>query len=218
MSLDHTIIGEKLRAARRQQKLSLRDLAARAEVSPSLLSQIENSKTNPSVLTLHNIAAALDVPITYFFPDSETNGRQPQQTALTRSGKTRPELRSDDQVTFHVPVPEQQSQVLHANARVFIELMDGIRWERLTSSDEDHIQFLEIHYPTGATSGSVMSRHVGKEFGIVLEGELTLEIGAARHKLTAGDSIIFDSSTPHRLLNEGIETVRAIWIDMNWGG
>jgi uncharacterized cupin superfamily protein len=63
-----------------------------------------------------------------------------------------------------------------------------------------------------------MSRHVGKEFGIVLEGELTLEIGAARHKLTAGDSIIFDSSTPHRLLNEGIETVRAIWIDMNWGG
>jgi mannose-6-phosphate isomerase-like protein (cupin superfamily) len=112
-------------------------------------------------------------------------------------------------------VLEQIAPVLHPNARAFIELMGGIRWERLTSSDEDHIQFLEIHYSPGATSGSVMSRHVGKEFGIVLAGKLTLEIGGERYTLTAGDSIIFDSSTPHRLLNEGTETVRAIWVDMN---
>ena len=43
-------LGEKLRAARMGQNLSLRELAARAEVSASLLSQIENGKANPSVL------------------------------------------------------------------------------------------------------------------------------------------------------------------------
>jgi transcriptional regulator with XRE-family HTH domain len=212
------IIGMKLRAARRQQKLSLRGLAACAQVSPSLLSQIENSKTNPSVLTLHNIATALNVPITYFFPDSDANGNQTQQSTLMISEKATTELHSDHQAAVYAPVLDQHSPVLHPKARVFIELRGGVRWQRLTSSDEGYIQFLEIHYPPGAASGSVMSRHVGQEFGIVLEGELTLEIGQESYLLTAGDSMIFDSSTPHRLLNEGAEPVRAIWIDMNWSG
>ena len=90
-----------------------------------------------------------------------------------------------------------------------------MRWERLTPVDVQHIQFLEIHYPPGAASGPTMSQHVGKEFGIVLEGELTLEIGVETHRLAPGDSIIFDSTTPHRLLNEGAQPIRAIWIDMH---
>ena len=219
MSLDQVlIIGTKLRTARRQQALSLRELAARAEVSPSLLSQIENGKTNPSVLTLHNVATALDVPITYFFPNPEENGTQPQPATVIKSAKTASELRSDDPVKFHAQVREPLFPVLHRNARIAIELMGGVRWERLTHADEDHIQFLEIHYRPGATSGLAMSHHAGKEFGIVLQGELTLEIGFESYTLTEGDSIIFDSSTPHRLINEGTETVRAIWIDMNLSG
>lgn len=207
------VIGAKLRTARRQQELSLRELAARAEVSPSLLSQIENGKTNPSVLTLHNVATALDVPITYFFPSPDENGRQPTMAIFSlnrHSGAKHGE--SDLQVV--TTAVERHSSVLHPNERIAIELMGGVRWERLTPTDEDNIQFLEIHYRPGAASGAAMSHHVGKEFGIVLEGELTLEIGFESYTLTKGDSIIFDSSTPHRLLNHGTETVRAIWIDM----
>jgi transcriptional regulator with XRE-family HTH domain/quercetin dioxygenase-like cupin family protein len=214
MSLDHNLtIGVKLRAARRKQKLSLRKLAGRAEVSPSLLSQIENGKTNPSVLTLHNIATALDVPITYFFPNPEINGEQPGDPALT-SGSANA-IGYSDQDTFQVSALDRHLRVLRSNARVSIELIDSVRWERLTPSNEDHIQFLQIHYPPGATSGATMSRHAGKEFGIVLEGELTLEIGLESYTLIEGDSIIFDSNTPHRLVNKGKETIRAIWIDMN---
>jgi transcriptional regulator with XRE-family HTH domain len=214
MSLDHRLpIGVKLRAARREQDLSLRELAGRAKVSPSLLSQIENGKTNPSVLTLHNIATALDVPITYFFPNPAENGAQPQQLALTRGAPS--EIHRNDQGEDDAPALEQRSLVLHPNARAAIELMGGVCWERLTPANEDHIQFLEIHYPPGAASGSARSRHAGIEFGIVLEGELTLEIGLESYTLTEGDSIIFDSRTPHRLLNKGTQTIRAIWIDMN---
>jgi transcriptional regulator with XRE-family HTH domain len=213
MSLDQVlIIGTKLRTARRQQALSLRELAARAEVSPSLLSQIENGKTNPSVLTLHNVATALDVPITYFFPNPDENGTHPQPTTVS---KTASELRNADSVRFPTPSLTQHSPVMRPNARIGIELMGGVRWERLTPTDEEHIQFLEIQYRPGAASGQAMSHHPGKEFGIVLQGTLTLEIGFETYILTEGDSIIFDSSTPHRLLNEGTETVRAIWIDMN---
>jgi transcriptional regulator with XRE-family HTH domain len=216
MILDHElVIGVKLRAARREQKLSLRELADRAEVSPSLLSQIENGRTNPSVLTLHNIATALDVPITYFFPNPAGDGVGPPSTLGMTSDRTAVPSRGNIQARART-VPQQPSPVLHPNTRVAIELMSGVRWERLTPSDVDQIQFLEIHYPPGAASGSAQSQHVGKEFGIILAGVLTLEIGFDSYTLSAGDSIIFNSSSPHRLVNNGTETVRAIWIDMNW--
>ncbi|MCC6802774.1 MAG: cupin domain-containing protein, partial [Anaerolineae bacterium] len=35
------------------------------------------------------------------------------------------------------------------------------------------------------------------------------------YTLKPGDSIIFDSTTPHRLSNQGKETMRAIWVVIN---
>ena len=51
----HTLnIGEKLRAARKNARMSLRDLADKAEMSASMLSQIENGKAYPSVRSLYS--------------------------------------------------------------------------------------------------------------------------------------------------------------------
>ena len=55
-------------------------------------------------------------------------------------------------------------------------------------------------------------RHNGREFGVVLTGELGVKVGFEDYVLNAGDSIAFDSSTPHRLHNDGDEVVTAIWI------
>ena len=209
-------IGEKLRVARQQQKLSLRELAARAEVSPSLLSQIENGRANPSVMTLYSVAGALSVPITFFFPDPENGATEPEQTRLLHSDKTASELRADNQGGFDMlQAQPDKSPILTAALRMAIELRGGVRWERLTISEEENIQFLEIHYRPGASSGSAMSRHSGREFGLILSGELKLELGFEQYTLNVGDSIIFDSCTPHRLSNPGTETVRAIWILLN---
>ncbi|MCI0708676.1 MAG: cupin domain-containing protein [Chloroflexi bacterium] len=210
-------IGARLRAARRKQKLSLRVLASRADVSPSLLSQIENGRANPSVMTLHNVASALAVPITFFFPTPNDNGTQPSQANTISSDKSPSELRAANQGEFDVPA-QFQSPVINPSSRLAIELMGGVRWERLTPREEDNIQFLEIHYRPGASSGSAMSRHQGREFGIILAGVLKLELGFDQYVLNVGDSIIFDSTTPHRLSNEGEEVVRAIWIIMNQSG
>ena len=56
-------MGERLREARRARNLSLRTLAERLGVSPSLISQIETGRANPSVSTLYAIAAELDVSL-----------------------------------------------------------------------------------------------------------------------------------------------------------
>ena len=59
--------------------MSLRELADKAEVSASMLSQIKNGKAYPSVRSIYSIAAALNVPVDYFFPNSgkEEAGNSP---------------------------------------------------------------------------------------------------------------------------------------------
>ena len=52
-------LGTRLRVERERRGLSLRELARRLEVSPSLVSQIETGKTQPSVRTLYAIVSEL---------------------------------------------------------------------------------------------------------------------------------------------------------------
>jgi transcriptional regulator with XRE-family HTH domain len=56
-------IGEKIRAAREKQSLSGRELAKRAQISPSFLSDIEKGRTKPSLDTLTAICHALGIGV-----------------------------------------------------------------------------------------------------------------------------------------------------------
>ena len=60
-------VGRQLRKLRTQSGLSLRALAENSGLNVNTLSLIENGKTSPSVSTLQQLAAALNVPITTFF-------------------------------------------------------------------------------------------------------------------------------------------------------
>ena len=56
-------LGTRLRAERERRGLTLRELARRLEVSPSLFSQIETGKTQPSVRTLYAMVTELGVSL-----------------------------------------------------------------------------------------------------------------------------------------------------------
>jgi transcriptional regulator with XRE-family HTH domain len=93
-------LGTFIRAERAATHLSLRDLAARAEVSNAYLSQVERGLHEPSIRVLKQIAEGLGLPLTVLLeqgglledpqapPDPETairrDGRltEPQRTAL----------------------------------------------------------------------------------------------------------------------------------------
>jgi len=60
-------VGRQLRKLRTESGLSIRALAESSGLNVNTLSLIENGKTSPSVSTLQQLAAALDVPITAFF-------------------------------------------------------------------------------------------------------------------------------------------------------
>lgn len=217
-------IGEKLRTARQEQKMSLRELAEKADTSASMLSQIENGKAFPSVRSIYSIASALNLPVDYFFPDGHT----PEQAAQPISGNTgdmtASELREakvnqiiDDSAHYQTGSNEESGPVIRAAKRPTIELNGGVTWSRLTGQAEAGAEYLEITYAPGSTSGANMSHHAGREFGLILEGELTVELGFERYNLCRGDSIIFDSETPHRLTNNCTKPVRALWVVLNEG-
>ena len=80
-------------------------------------------------------------------------------------------------------------------------------------ADED-VEFIEATYEPGGASSpeGELVRHNGHEFGVVLSGTLRVVVGFDEVILGPGDSLTFPSPTPHRLRNEGTETVRAIWV------
>ena len=64
-------VGNKLRTVREERGLSQRELAQRAGISTNAVSLIERDENSPSVSTLQNLAAALNVKMSYFFDDHE---------------------------------------------------------------------------------------------------------------------------------------------------
>ena len=228
-------VGKKLRAVRQERGFSLRELAAKANVSPSLLSKIENEKANPSVGSLHSIADALSLPITYFFPqeDSAEPGIPPPVAELEHKAIAEPNydghtdevvplspteavsLLSQASLEFSAVPDHPHGPVVRGNARPTIHLRDGVTWSRITPDQEEGVEFMEICYEVGATSGDQLNEHVGRELQLVLEGELLIELGIERYLLKAGDSIIYDSTTPHRLVNVGQGPMRAISLLFN---
>ena len=209
-------IGEKLRGARRQRHLSLRELARKSNISASMLSQIETGKAYPSVRSIYTIAEALGLPVDYFFP--EQNGGAAPQAGNESSGSNEMTAGEMHEASFNRSAalqPLEAVQVLHLSARPMIQLKGGVLWSRLTAAAETNVEFLEVHYVSGASSGTNLSQHEGREFGLILEGELLVELGFKRVTLQEGASIVFDSTTPHRLTNKGSAPMRAFWVVWN---
>ncbi|MFD6682977.1 helix-turn-helix domain-containing protein [Micromonospora parva] len=65
------MLGDRLRDLRQQHSLTLRQLATAADVSPGLLSQIENGATDPSLSTLRKLAQVFDTSIAELFSEPE---------------------------------------------------------------------------------------------------------------------------------------------------
>jgi transcriptional regulator with XRE-family HTH domain len=179
-------IGRRLRAQREERGLTLREVARRIGVSASLISQIERDKVNPSVSTLYALVRELGLTMGELFVDDGA-----------ASGQS----------------PAGEGPVVRPDSRFVINLASGVTWERLTRDSDPGAEFLYVVYDVGSEScpeDSLVS-HGGREYGYVISGRLGVRIGFDEYVLGAGDSISFDSSSPHRLWAIGDEHVTAIW-------
>ena len=203
-------LGMRLRAHREQASTSIRELARRTGVSPSLISQIEHGRVTPSVDTLYRISNELGISVDRFFNDSEPAGEQPPAHAIV-AGQDADRGSNSPPTSGHVVQP--------ARNRRKIQLSGGVTWERLTPSPDDQVEFLLVTYQPGSEScrKNSLLRHGGKEYATVLSGRFGVTIGFEDYEVGPGDSIAFDAFHPHRIYAIGNEPATAIWVILNRG-
>lgn len=192
-------LGAKLKAARERNGVSVRGLARSVDVSPSLISQIENGLVMPSVGTLHAMVSELGIGLDELFPGKPKPPANAHQTPL---------------------MSDRPGPVRRRSNREVIRLADGVRWELLTPTPDPELEFLYVAYEAGAESceEDMLVRHGGMEYAYLLSGRLGVRIGFNQYELGAGDSISFDAQNPHRLWAIGNKPAVAIWAILNRSG
>ncbi len=234
-------LGSRIRAERTRKGMTVRGLARDIGVSPSLISQIETDKSQPSVSTLYAITMALDITIEELFDQSEnasTGGRHEveiEADAVVASFDAEvsvPVISSTAALQLATaafvgagtqppgrpePIARQKhghgQPIVRPHERDLLTLDSGVTWERLGQVPNTHVDFLLITYRPGSTSSSngALMRHPGTEYGYLLKGSLILTLGFDEYRLNPGDAVSFDSTTPHGYRNDGLEPAVGVW-------
>jgi transcriptional regulator with XRE-family HTH domain len=161
-------LGHQIRTLRRQNELSVADLAGAAGISNGMLSKIENGGISPSLSTLRSISDALQVPMSLLFASFEER----QDCSYVPAGQG-------------LTIERRGTKVGH----VYQLLGHALRGE--VSVEPFLITLRDNAVPYSGF------RHVGIEFIYMLAGEVHYRHGSDTYHLSPGDSLLFDSNALH---------------------
>jgi transcriptional regulator with XRE-family HTH domain len=174
-----------IRAFRKQRGLSLRELASKSGLSPSLVSQVERGISEPSISSLRKIAEALDVSIFYLLDDRPGLQDSPGESI------TKQVVRRGDRRRLTLP-------------------SSGLRYELLCPDTERNMEAWIATLQPGVATGDTLRGHPSEEFLLVLSGTMELEYGGETVLLEEGDSVYYDGREPHRLWARGDTPLRML--------
>jgi transcriptional regulator with XRE-family HTH domain len=161
-------IGRRVRLLRQRLQLTATELAAQAELSPGMLSKIENGGTSPSLSTLQSLASALNVPMTSFFADFEER----RDCSYVRAGQG-------------VLIERRGSKAGHRYELLGHSLSGEIVVEPyLITLSEDADPY-------------VLFQHDGVEFIYMLTGKVIYRHADKLYPMSPGDALFFDAGAPH---------------------
>jgi len=162
-------VGERIRTLRHEKGLSLEELSKLTGFEVSFLEDLENNKVQPQLGTSIKLSKALDSAFGRI-----VSGVGNQLYSITRKSEKIPVARSTSQkgaqevYSYMSLAPDVKGRHMEA---LIVELKEN--------PDED------------------MSVHEGEEFIYVLDGLVSLKIGADDFELEPGDSVYYLSTTPH---------------------
>jgi transcriptional regulator with XRE-family HTH domain len=176
-------LGERIKILRAEQQLQQRQLAEKADLTPSMVSQIESGRLTPSLHTLGKIAGALGVPIASLF-DNTPAGR----ITVTRKA---------DYPKVSFEGASETWAVLGAG------LFDGkVRAVVSTLAPRSR----------GIITDKVVIKPGQMKLFYVIDGKVALQYNSERHLLETGDSALLDGGTPHGWENVGNKAAKAMWV------
>jgi len=200
-------LGRRLRELRTQSGLSLRALARSLDISASAVSQIETGVMVPSVNRLIAIVTALGVPLSAAFEAPGAESAAASTTAATTLGDRLAGIADE-------PVEGDGYVISRAGRVPDMKLESGVVYRRLSPGPVPGLEIFESTYPAGSTGSAHgdLIRHDGFEIGSITSGTLTITFEGEDVTLSAGDSITFPATRPHRLSNRSGEPCVAVWL------
>jgi transcriptional regulator with XRE-family HTH domain len=176
-------LGERIKALRLERDLQQRQLAEKADLTPSMVSQIESGRLTPSLHTLGRLAAALGVPIATLF-DGQPAGR------IHVSRKKEYPVVSFDGSTERWAV--LGAGLFEGKIRAVVSTLEG--------------------RSKGVTTESVVIKPGQMKLFYVLDGKVGLHYNGERQTLETGDSALLDGGSPHGWENLGTKKARVLWV------
>jgi len=166
--MDRMKIIEKMKRLRAEKELSLSQLATVSGLSKGYLSKIENGIKFPPVTTLHRIASALEVDLTYFFSMDTLEGLK-SKIAIVRKNERK--LIGDEQQASGIIRYPLADHKFGPNMHPFI------------------IELPTDHYE--------IYKFEGEEFHYIISGKVEFFYGEDRYILEEGDFAYFDADVPY---------------------
>lgn len=164
-------MGRLIKMERTRQKLSLDELAERSSVSKGMLSQIERTKTNPTVAVLYKIAAGLRVEPTHLLPSP---------SGVPRLWRI---IRADDERYVFSKSKDCQIRTLSP-----LDL-------------EKQIEFYELDFSPKGKLVSEAHYEGTEEILSVAQGALRVRSGEANVEVKRGDSVHYAADIAHSITN-----------------
>ncbi|MEO0974520.1 MAG: XRE family transcriptional regulator [Pseudomonadota bacterium] len=161
-------IGSLLKARRQALGLTLQELASRSELSAAFISQAERGKATPSIVSLINIAAALETDINYFITP-------PSPTSLVRRADNPQYIDIDSPVRYTRLDTSIRNQQMNA---LIMEIPPGTRLP-------------VVHRPEGEDFFYVLDGEVEQRIG---DEVFTLRQGDSAHHNTQIDHDVYNAS------------------------
>ncbi|QRR02055.1 helix-turn-helix domain-containing protein [Dyadobacter sandarakinus] len=162
-------ISNKLKEIRKGKGVTLQEIADQAGVTKSLVSQIENSRTIPSLPVMLGLIQALDIDLNAFFKDIIS--KSPGENVLIRR-------------------KEEYQPFTKENAK-------GFFYQRIFSKQfkDNHIDVVLLRLEKDARRPMVRTNAL--EFKYVLQGAVEYTVGKNKYVLRQGDSMFFDANELH---------------------
>ena len=182
---DKDNVGHKIRQVREAQHLSLEQLAEKSQVNKKLIEELEAGELVSSIAPLLKIARGLGVHLSTFLDDAP--GSAP---VVVRGGHSETAVECSGLGPY---------------------CLSTIDFHPLARNKKDrHMEPFIVDIHPSIPEECMLSSHEGEEFIYVLSGEIEVIHGNDRHVLGVGDSIYYDSATPHQVEAAGETDARIV--------
>ncbi len=173
-------VGKKMRDTRKQKKITLIELSKLTDVAQATLSRMENGQMLGTVESHRKIAEALGISLSYLYAGIDERVTDVDQLPAAEPKKV---LGKSDAARVELLVP-------NASGKKIVPTLLTIHGNAKTSMDK-------------------ADRGVEK-FVTVLDGKVKIAFQSSEYELDQGDSLYFDASAPHQVVNLGSRQAKVL--------